>query len=315
MPQMKQFSIVSIETVCTIARLGSFTAAAERLHSSQPAISARVRDLESSLGAQLFQRRGRGVALTVAGREFVRKAEPLLHQLGNLVAASQPLASFDGAIRVGMGHITMSWFPELVSRLRRLIPGIRFEIDLDQHGFLVNKLESGQLDVIVVAGPVDARKFSSTSIGTDRLLWVATPRGLAAVGSSDPRRIFAEVPVWCLPVDSHYTQLAIDRVLPFGLVPDRINVINNMAAQMQMILADDGLGLVSQRMARDALQRGQLCVLPPETQPIDPLRFSVVRSVVTAHPVVLRVVEDALGLALLDRQRETGDKDDLLPGC
>ena len=67
---MRRVSLTNLETLCWIARLGSFTAAAERLNATQPAISGRVRELEESLKVKLFQRRGRRMELTIQGREL-----------------------------------------------------------------------------------------------------------------------------------------------------------------------------------------------------------------------------------------------------
>ena len=75
---MSRVTIVNLETLCWIARLGSFTAAAERLNTTQPAISKRVKDLEDGLGVSLFHRQGRRMELTIQGRDLVQRAQPLL---------------------------------------------------------------------------------------------------------------------------------------------------------------------------------------------------------------------------------------------
>ena len=65
---MRELTTTNLEVAVWIARLGSFTAAAERMHTTQPAVSARVKELEGTLGQKLFVRQGRGVELR--GREF-----------------------------------------------------------------------------------------------------------------------------------------------------------------------------------------------------------------------------------------------------
>ena len=65
---MRKLAIYHLETLLWIARLGTFRAAAERLGTTQPAISARVREVEQQLGIALFRREGRGVVLTARGR-------------------------------------------------------------------------------------------------------------------------------------------------------------------------------------------------------------------------------------------------------
>lgn len=87
MADMKRLTITHIETLCTIARVGTFTAAAERLHTTQSAISARIREMESTLGKSLFQRSGRRVELTVFGWAFFTQAEQILHDMDTLLAS------------------------------------------------------------------------------------------------------------------------------------------------------------------------------------------------------------------------------------
>ncbi|MFD2578711.1 LysR family transcriptional regulator [Novosphingobium colocasiae] len=73
---MKRIAIYHLETLLMIARLGTFRAAAERLNTTQPAISARVREVELQLGVQLFRREGRRMVLTTRGRQLVQACEP-----------------------------------------------------------------------------------------------------------------------------------------------------------------------------------------------------------------------------------------------
>src|SRR3546814_1439625 len=67
---INRIAFYHLETLLWIARLGTFAAAAERLNTTQPAISARVRELENHLGTVLFRREGRTMTLTPAGRDL-----------------------------------------------------------------------------------------------------------------------------------------------------------------------------------------------------------------------------------------------------
>ena len=72
--------------------VGTFTAAAQRLKVAQPALSLNIRDLESELGAKLFDRTTRRVELTGAGREFLRSVEKLIVDLERAVQNARDLA-------------------------------------------------------------------------------------------------------------------------------------------------------------------------------------------------------------------------------
>jgi len=304
--RVRQLSISTLDTICWIARLGSFTAAAERLHTTQPAISQRVREFETNIGVRIFLRQGRGVELTIEGRELVRKAEPLLEQLEDLAISMQPDGAAYGLIRLGIGNISMSWFPQLVEKLRTLMPNLKFEVDVDHGGMLLEKLDARKLDIVVVAGPVDTEKFAGVSLGYDRMLWVTSPTALTKAGTADLTELFKAMPVWCVPRASFYTRIAISHLAKFGVDPYKIDVMNNMAAQMEMIVQGGGIGLLSHTLIKRALNDGTLIALPDEAQPTEPVHFSVAYAKEDPHRAVLQIVEQALLMSDLDRPNGEG---------
>src|SRR3546814_16536090 len=78
---INRVSLYHLETLLWIDRLGTFSAAAERLNTTQPTVSARMRELEQRLGTALFRRDGRALSLTAAGRTLVRGCDPLLRSM------------------------------------------------------------------------------------------------------------------------------------------------------------------------------------------------------------------------------------------
>ena len=119
---MRRISLTNLETLCWIARLGSFTAAAQRLNATQPAISGRVRELEQSLRVSLFQKRGRKMELTIQGRELVEQAQPLLSRIEELITSLDNPAAISGIVRIGVGEmVSVSWFGSFMAQLHALI--------------------------------------------------------------------------------------------------------------------------------------------------------------------------------------------------
>lgn len=128
-------NIANLETLCWIARLGTFSAAADRLSTTQPAISRRMRELERTCGVPLFQRVGRRMELTMKARDFVRRGQPLLTGLEELVVSLGNPESATGTIRLGVGEVVaVTWFPILIARLKQTMPRVSLEIEVGLTG-------------------------------------------------------------------------------------------------------------------------------------------------------------------------------------
>lgn len=91
-----RMSLDQIRTVVTIADEGTMTAAAEKLHISQPPLSRQLADLEAELGTRLFERRPRGMRLMPAGEVFVAHARHILAAVDAAVVAVRPPAAASG---------------------------------------------------------------------------------------------------------------------------------------------------------------------------------------------------------------------------
>ena len=259
---MTRINLANLNTAFWIARLGSFTAAAERLYTTQPAISARIRDLESSLGMKLFNRAGRGVELTIEGRDFLDQAGPLLQQLEALTASITAGRSASGTVRIGSGHISMEWIPGMLRELRDAMPDLSYELEIDLAGKLLQKLEARKLDLAIVAGPIAPDKFIGRSLGFERMLWVASPAYLDDNKDVSGREFLHKVPLWCVQRDSFYWSETMQIVLDQGANPSNFNAVSSMEAVRKLVLGGAGIGMVAQAIVREDLARGTLVVVP-----------------------------------------------------
>ncbi|WP_423459451.1 LysR family transcriptional regulator [Ottowia sp. VDI28] len=274
---MRNLNILNLETACWVARLGSFTAAAERMYATQPAISARVRELESALGTKVFVRGGRGVELTMQGRELIRHAEPLLQQLEVLAQSLNQSGAMSGVVRIGAGNICMGWFPALMNELKRRMPRVTYDVEIERAAKLLDKLDARKLDLAIVSGPVDGHKFHAVSLGHDRMVWLATPALLQAAEPLDLEAFLNSTPLWCVQRDSFFWSEAMQALTVHGATLENLNGINNMAAAKDMVLGHAGVGLLSETLAQEELARGQL-VPVPGLQPSAPVESSIVRA-------------------------------------
>lgn len=141
---------------CAVAHAGSFTRAAEQERISQPSLSQQIRKLETELGVPLCERLGRGTRLTPYSEALFAEATSILKNVAGAHAAVAALQDgVRGGLRVGAIPTVLPFFlaPRL-SEFRDLYPEIEIMLSEDMTRGLVDRLQSGELDLAVAALPI-----------------------------------------------------------------------------------------------------------------------------------------------------------------
>lgn len=141
-------------TFLEVMRAGSFMAAAERLHVTQTAVTARIRNLESQLGCRLFVRNRAGAQLTVNGEQFVSRASQLV-RTWDAARRELPLPT-EAETSLILGAETSLWNPLLlswISALRQRDTGLAIQAEVGDQQTLHEKLEQGVVDAALVHQP------------------------------------------------------------------------------------------------------------------------------------------------------------------
>lgn len=139
----------------TVARLENFSRAAEVLHVAQPALSQQTAALEAELGVSLFERRGRGVTLTPAGRAYLEGAERTLEAAESAtVEARAAAAGKSGVLRIGFvpGAI-MSVLPAVLREFRRANPHVEVLPHALTYMEQVEQLHAHRIDIGIMRVP------------------------------------------------------------------------------------------------------------------------------------------------------------------
>ena len=207
-------NLQQIEYFLASVRGGSFSAAAEALHLAQPSVSEQVRRLEAELGVALFQRVGRGLVLTEAGRALRPRAEAVLEAVrearDSVVAVREIEAGTASFGTFGTADEYLG--SDLIAEFRRRHPKVRVRILGLNSAETADDVRSGRLEGAIVALPVDDEGLDVVPVIEDELCFVsADPAKLrrpmtierlaempliladASYGREDPtRRILAE---------------------------------------------------------------------------------------------------------------------------
>jgi DNA-binding transcriptional LysR family regulator len=158
-----------------VVTTGSFVAAAEKLHLTQTAVSARVRALEEELGRQLFVRNKTGARLTVAGERFLRHATLMVQTWEN--ARHQMALPVGRAEGVSVGAELTLWDPLLADWLiwmQKEHPEIAIRAEVDSASLLLDKLQDGSLDIGVLHNPPQQKDLVIELLWEEKLVLVTT---------------------------------------------------------------------------------------------------------------------------------------------
>lgn len=170
-------SLHQLRCFLTVYEKGSLTAAAEELGYSQPSISEQVRNLERTLGAQLFARVGRGVVPTSAAEALRPHAERTVSAAEEARQAVQSVSALEtGTIRFGMFGIARIYFgAQLIADVLERHPGVRVEL-VGQNSIEVQEdLRRGRLEAAMISVPaVTAEGLHITPVASDELVYVST---------------------------------------------------------------------------------------------------------------------------------------------
>lgn len=251
-----------LETVYWIAKLGSFGAAAEHLHVSQPAISNRVKELETVLEGQLFDRTMRHAKLTPLGSEILPSIEQMMSLVANIrSAASSDKQRVRGMVRLGMSQAAAKIvLPELISEIGLRYPDIDIEFDVDISATLIARLQSRQLDVILASGSVDSFELHSEYCRSFHLSWISSPTLDIGPEPISPQSI-ANHRIITYGKSGMMNKIVSDAFREHGICPPHINRTNSLAAMVQLALAGRGICITAMEAVADYLAERKLRLL------------------------------------------------------
>ena len=159
----------------SVAETGSVTAASERLHVSQPALTREIRELEERVGVPLFDRLPRGMQPTEAGRLLADYAAQIFSLAD---AAETAIGEFAGLTRGHLGlassrTIGVYLLPPVLDEFRRLYPGITVDLAVSNTEHVEETVLAHERQLGLIEGPYDASAFDASVIGRDELIAVA----------------------------------------------------------------------------------------------------------------------------------------------
>jgi DNA-binding transcriptional LysR family regulator len=264
----------TLRAFITVAREGSVSRAALRLHLSQPAVSLQLKRMAQSTGLQLFTRTPHGLALTPDGAALLPQAEKTLAALTDFGQAALRLHStLRGRLRIGT--ILDPEFIRLGAFLKELVeaaPQIETELRQGMSGEVLARVARSELDVGFYLGePDDLEQKEATTLSGQaqaapdleaKTLSHFTYRVLAPAGWGDQVlgrdwKALASLPWLATPPESAHHRMLARVFAPLGVAPRQVALVDQEASMLDLVRSGVGLSLVRDSIAiREAQARG-----------------------------------------------------------
>ncbi|ABQ68825.1 LysR family transcriptional regulator [Rhizorhabdus wittichii DC-6] len=257
-----------LETFVWLSRLKSFNRTAERLHTSQPAISARIVTLEDLLGVPLYERQAKGFELTPAGRRIIERCEKIVALTNDLKQMVHDDDFLDRPLRVGSADIvTLTWLPAFLSRIQADLPKLNLELITDSGINLANALLADELDMAFMVEGLDESRIVNAPLCNYRVDWLCSsgrtdiPEGLTV-------KDLCDLPIIMPPADTagyrwlcEYFKRHNPQFDPQAADGHRVQCGYSPATGVEMVARDLGIAAIPTLLARRHIDREEIRVL------------------------------------------------------
>jgi LysR family transcriptional regulator, low CO2-responsive transcriptional regulator len=252
-----------LETFIEVARLSSFSRAAEKRFRTQPAISSQIRSLEEEVGAKLLDRSGGKVSLTAAGKLFLKFSEDTLDaRKSAMTAIAETERVPRGEIVVGANEGTcLHILPEVFAHFKKQYPDVSVSIKRADYAKVLESVIDNSVDFGVVSMPVNDNRLTAVLIHRDELVLIVPPKHPLAKLKSAVAADIAQYPL-VMPKVGH-TRDALDELFhQRKLKPRYAMELDSSELLKRFVAADVGIGFIPRSNVEEDVQADVLAAIP-----------------------------------------------------
>ena len=251
-----------LETFLEVARLSSFSRAAERRFRTQPAISSQIRALEEEVGARLLDRSGGKVAMTAPGKVFQKYAEETLEQRRvMLVALAEMHRVPRGEIVVTANEGTcLHILPEVFAEFKRQYPSVAVNVKRLEHSKILEAIIDNSCDFGIVSLPVPDKRLTVVPVHRDELIVITPPHHPLAARKKAKVEEVVEYPLLLPKVGR--TRDALEMLFYERRLKPIISMeLDSSELLKRFVAADVGIGFIPRSHVVEDLQASALAAL------------------------------------------------------
>ena len=252
-----------LETFLEVARLSSFSRAAEKRFRTQPAISSQIRSLEEEIGAKLLDRSGGKVSITASGKLFQKYAEETLDaRRAVLLAIAETERVPRGEIIVGANEGTcLHILPEVFAEFKKQYPDVAVNIKRSDYAKILESVIDNSVDFGVISLPVTDPRLTVVTIHRDELVVIAPKHHPLAKMKSATVADVAKFPL-VMPKVGH-TRDGLDALFhERKLKPRYAMELDSSELLKRFVAADVGVGFIARSNVEEDVRANVLSAIP-----------------------------------------------------
>jgi DNA-binding transcriptional LysR family regulator len=259
----------------SVARLLSFTKAAEALHMTQPAVTFQVRQLEEHFNTRLFDRTHNKISLTQAGERVFAHAEKIFEIYADMENSVRELTGeMSGVLILGASTTIAEYMlPALLGDFKAKYPDVNIRLKVSNTDGIVSMVENNIIDLGVVEAPVNNKNLAVEGCRSDRLVAITPPGHELAKQGMIPVKAIADYPFISREEGSGTREVIMDYLKESGVDPARLDIImelGSLEALKGAVEAGIGISIVSRATLAKEIKLGSVEVLeldPPLERP------------------------------------------------
>lgn len=266
---MRHSTLRQLEVFEAIARLGSFTRAAEELFLTQPTVSMQIKKLSDAVGLPLFEQVGKKIYLTDAGRELHQTCKGIFEHLARFEMVTADMKGLKtGKLRLAVVTTAKYFAPRLLGQFCQQYPGVEVSLKVSNRERVLERLAGNQDDLYILGQPPEEADAVAEAFLENTLVVIAPARHALARKKKIPLARIAEEP-FLLREPGSGTRMATERVFAAQQLKLKVRMeLGSNEAIKQAVIGGLGISVLSSHtLTLDAPAR-QFAVLDAQGFPI-----------------------------------------------
>jgi len=252
-----KITLAQLEAFYWVVRLGSVQEAARQLNVAQPTVSLRIRDLETSIGAKVFQRVGRTLRANHTGEALLVHARGILDEVSRIRERLGSGGEISGVLRIGVSEtFALVCLPSLLKIVRTLHPLLRIELSVATSFELEEEIRNHRMDLAFLVDPRDNPGLRLVPLGIQETTWAASPEwGLGPViRPADIRRL----PILTNAFPSAMYRRVTEWFRTDGIEPANLDICTSVMVIVHLVAAGVAIGFLPEKMIEAQCAEGRI---------------------------------------------------------